>query len=210
MVLIDNVNSAVGMIGLEGTNQSVILRNMKFYGETEASECPGQPNLCKNGYSAGCFDRSAVMPSSYAGHSKPALITAEPAWPHYKIKADASFGGTTTYENLEFINFKSGYTTCGMKQRLFALNPYNADYYPPVMLVNSKLTNVAQDAVAYLMSPLPEWANIDDCGQFPCTSPYNVLLQFQKTQYTGSITPTRVEPNFQIISGLDENSGTFK
>jgi hypothetical protein len=115
MVLIDNVNSAVGMIGLEGTNQSVILRNMKFYGETEASECPGKPNLCKEGYSAGCFDRSAVMPSSYAGHAKPALVTMSPAWPQFKIKADASFGGTTIYENLEFINFRSAYTTCGMK-----------------------------------------------------------------------------------------------
>jgi hypothetical protein len=60
------------------------------------------------------------------------------------------------------------------------------------------------------MSPPPAWANIDDCGQFPCTAPNNVLIQFQKTQYSGSITPTRLEPNFQIISGLDENSGTFK
>lgn len=131
------------------------------------------------------------MASSYAGHSKPALVTSSPTWPQYKIKADASFGGTTTYENLEFINFKSGYTTCGMKQRLFVLNPYNADYYPIVRVVNSKFTNVAQDALAYLMTPPPKWANIDDCGQFPCTSPNNVLIQFQKTHYSGSITPTR-------------------
>ncbi len=59
------------------------------------------------------------MPSSYAGHSKPALINSKPSWPQFKIKADASFGGETTYENLEFYNFKSGYTQCGMKQRLF-------------------------------------------------------------------------------------------
>ncbi len=59
------------------------------------------------------------------------------------------------------------------------------------------------------MGPLPEWANIDDCGQFPCTSPNNVLIQFYKSTYSGYITPARIEPNFQIISGLVENSGNF-
>jgi hypothetical protein len=39
MTLIDNGYSAVAMIGLEGTNQSARLRNIKFYGETEARDC---------------------------------------------------------------------------------------------------------------------------------------------------------------------------
>lgn len=136
------------------------------------------------------------MPSSYAGHNKPALINAKPAWPQFKIKADSSFGGETTYENLQFINFKSGFTQCGMRQRLIHLNYFNADFYPPVRFINSKLENVDEQAMAYLMSPAPEWANIDDCGQFPCTSPNNVLIQFTKTMYAGAITPIRTFNNF--------------
>jgi hypothetical protein len=79
------------------------------------------------------------MASSFAGRSKPALVDTWPQFPQHKIKADASFGGTTIYENLEFINFKSGYTQCGMKQRMFVLNYYNADYYPIMRVLNSKL-----------------------------------------------------------------------
>lgn len=39
MTLIDNGYSAIAMIGLEGTDQSAKLRNIKFYGETEARDC---------------------------------------------------------------------------------------------------------------------------------------------------------------------------
>jgi hypothetical protein len=39
------------MVGLEGTNQSARLINIKFYGETEASECPGKPGKCNSGWS---------------------------------------------------------------------------------------------------------------------------------------------------------------
>lgn len=63
--------------------------------------------------------------------------------------------------------------------------------------------------MAYLMSPNPKWANIDDCGQFPCTGPNNVLIQFTQTSYSGSITPLRKNSNFQIISGHEPNSGKF-
>jgi hypothetical protein len=69
---------------------------------------------------------------------------------------------------------------------------------------------VDQNALAFLMSPPAEWANIDDCGQFPCTSPNNVLIQFERSTYAGSLTPSRLDRNFQIISGLDENSGAFR
>jgi hypothetical protein len=92
------------------------LRNIKFYGETEASECPNQPKICEKDWDDSiCFTKVAIMPSSYAGHNKPALINSKPSWPQFKIKADASFGGETTYENLQFINFRSGFTQCGAR-----------------------------------------------------------------------------------------------
>ncbi len=125
------------------------------------------------------------MASSFAGHNKPALVISKPTWPQFKIKADASFGGSTTYENLEFYNFRSGFTSCGTMQRIMVLNGYNADYYPPMRVINPRFVNVAQDSMVYLMDPPDGWANIDDCGQFPCTSPNNVLIQYEKATFSG-------------------------
>jgi hypothetical protein len=39
MTLIDNGWSMSGNVGLEGANQSVIIRNIKFYGETDVRDC---------------------------------------------------------------------------------------------------------------------------------------------------------------------------
>ncbi len=164
MTLIDNGHSLSANVGLEGENQSVYLKNILFYGETEARDCD-QENICeKNEFASGCYDKSAIMPSSYAGHSKPPLISTPPAWPQYKIKADCSFGGKTIHENVQFINFKSGKTWCGTQQRLFVLNPSNADYLPQTRFINTRFENVAQDALAYLFTPPNSWTVVDDCG----------------------------------------------
>jgi hypothetical protein len=78
------------------------------------------------------------MPSSYANHNKPPLISMPSGYPQFKIKADASFGGETTYENIQFINFKSGKTFCGMDQRLIRLNRFSADYMPATKFINTR------------------------------------------------------------------------
>ena len=35
--------------------------------------------------------------------------------------------------------------------------------------------------MANLMSPMSGWANIEDCGNFPCTGPHNLLYTFRNT-----------------------------
>jgi Periplasmic copper-binding protein (NosD) len=73
LILIDNQWSAVGNIGTDAEYLEVRLRNIKFYGETEASECPGKPGACLLDGAKGCFNRSAIMISSYTGDAKPPL-----------------------------------------------------------------------------------------------------------------------------------------
>jgi hypothetical protein len=125
------------------------------------------------------------MPSSYAAHNKPPLISSPTVWPQYKIKADCSLGGKSTYENLQFINFKSEKTWCGSYQKLFVLNPTNADYLPQTKFFNTRFENVAQDTLAYLFTPPNAWSVVDDCGQFPCTGPLNTPLTFEKSTFAG-------------------------
>jgi len=131
------------------------------------------------------------MLSAFSNTNKPALITSPPAHPQYKIKSDASFGGRTFYNNLEFIGFNSNKTFCGMKQSLFTINPTSPDYVPAIKLTNTRFENVAQESIAYFFDPPWEWAVLDDCGEFPCTGPLNILLQFEKSVFAGSIMPLR-------------------
>ena len=161
------------------------MRNIIFYGETEARDCR-QENVCQNGFDSGCVQKNAIMPSCFADHSKPPLVEATPAWPQYKIKGDGSLGGRTVYENMSFINFKSSKTYCGSEQRLFRLNRFAADYTPKVQLTKPKFHNVDYDAFAFLFTPPNAWSVVDDCGEFPCTGPLNVLLMFEDATFTGS------------------------
>jgi len=32
--------------------------------------------------------------------------------------------------------------------------------------------------IAYMAEPNPGWANLKDCGDFPCTAPLNSLISF--------------------------------
>ena len=197
------------MVGIEGEELWMKIKDSTFYGETEARSCPYQ-NFCQMDnifrftpemYSPGCIDTTAILISAAADHFKPPLISGMPAWPQYRIKASASWGGNTLYENINFINFKTGDTWCGATQRLFRENALSADYNPAVRLLNPRFENVHTDALASLFTPPNEWATIDDCGQFPCTGPNNVLIAAEKSTFVGTIKPFNTFPEFQIISG---------
>jgi hypothetical protein len=57
--------------------------------------------------------------------------------------------------------------------------------------------NVAKDAVAYIYDPPAGWATIDDCGQWPCTGPENIVIKFTGTTYAGEEQPFDY-PDWQI------------
>lgn len=46
------------------------------------------------------------------------------------------------------------------------------------------------------MDPPSGWATLDDCGEFPCTAPKNVLIRFEQTTYTGHYTPINYARDF--------------
>ena len=121
------------------------------------------------------------------------------ALPFSKIKTYASWGGTAEFNNVQFYNFKSNKTYCGNNQFLFEDNPDSADYTPKHKFTNTKFIDVDQSTFGFLMDPPLAWANLDDCSEFPCTGPMNVLTQFENSQFSG-VTPRYTNPNFQLIS----------
>lgn len=105
------------------------MKHMRFYGESEARDCP-YAGYCASKQKPDCWDRAAIMLSAFSVKAKPALISEKAACPHENIKSDSSFGGRVSYDNVSFVDFKSGSTYCGNQQRLFILNPFAADYTP--------------------------------------------------------------------------------
>ena len=87
-------------------------------------------------------------------------------------------------------------TFCGQNQKVITLNPSGADYHPRVKFSGTRFENVDDTALVYLFNPPAGWANIDDCGNFPCTAPSNALLQFEKTTFAGSIRPSKSDSMF--------------
>ena len=69
------------------------------------------------------------------------------------------------------------------------MNEHSSDSIPMHVFTNAKFINVMNDAVAFLMDPVPGWAVKDDCGPFPCTAPSNVVMQFTGASFSGANTP---------------------
>ena len=69
------------------------------------------------------------------------------------------------------------------------MNSGASDVHPIETFTNTKFYDLHEDAFAYLMDPPLEWANLKDCGNFPCTGPQNIVLYFKNTQFFGSVLP---------------------
>jgi len=78
----------------------------------------------------------------------------------------------------------------------------NPDYTAPSYINNNIFVDVDMTTFAFIASPNPAWANPTDCGTFPCSGPYNVLMDFKNNQFEGIFDTSVVDPNdgtFQII-----------
>lgn len=132
---------------------------------------------------------------------KPNHPTSPSANPYHKVKGDTSWGGITILRRNEFINFEAT-TKEGRKNSIFA-SANQPDYTPMLQFYDTTFTDVDGDALAKLADPNPAWANVKDCGDWPCTGPLNVLYSFKNSKIKGS-TPGSVDTDFQIIANNEE------
>lgn len=73
MTFIENVVGAVVNVGTEGNDLWAIVKNSKFYGETDAKECSVQ-NECKGSSASHCEDRTAMFMSYFSLGGKPPMV----------------------------------------------------------------------------------------------------------------------------------------
>jgi hypothetical protein len=118
----------------------------------------------------------------------------------HKVKSYGAWAGETLYKNNKFINFNTNKTLCGAPQAIFKTNKYDSDYIPIQNFEYTEFENCHEDAMAYLMDPPEQWNNLDDCIGFPCTAPSNVVMNFERTTFSGNPQPFLRERDFKIIS----------
>jgi len=132
------------------------MKNVKIYGEAPSKDCI-ESNWCKSDAvlnmtkpPTNCIDRSGLLIPYFAtGGAKP--IPKKDSV--HKIKKDAAWGGSSRFDNVQFIDYPTTTTFCGMNQRVINLNDMGADYHPIAKFYNTKFENINEDALAFLFSP---------------------------------------------------------
>lgn len=115
-----------------------------------------------------------------------------------KIKADATWGGGNFLLRNKFQDYAAE-TATGNKNVLFGLNFAGSDHIPITQFIDNEFKNIDANAFGYFEDPNPKWANVKDCGNFPCTAPWNVLLTFKGSSFTGR-SPSFAKSTFQLIA----------
>lgn len=124
----------------------------------------------------------------------PVHITMPSGLPMHKVMGNANFVANAYVTNTQFIGF-DGPTNCGARQSVIGLNPSGSDFNAPTHFSNCHFEDIRQDSFAYIYDPPSGWANLSDCGEWPCTGPENVLFTFKDTTWSGT-TPTHTKRNF--------------
>lgn len=168
----------------------------KVYGETASSDCPdGDNDFCIK------VEKMGLFPPVVSISGKSLHPTNPSSLPYEKLMSDSGWGGKTILKRNEFNGFKSR-TALGKRSSVFGSAEYQADYIPMLQFSETKFTNIDKDALVAFKTPPKAWAVIDDCGEFPCTGPLNVLYSFKKSTWTPA-APSALSGggvNFQLIA----------
>ena len=108
-------------------------------------------------------------------------------------------------QNVTFKNFASQKCGGGAPPRAVGLHSNSADLVMPHLFQTITLLNIAKGNLVHLLQPDPEWAQLSQCGDFPCTGRNNVLLKFEgDVAPSGGTLSLPYSSDFSIISNNSE------
>lgn len=88
--------------------------------------------------------------------------------------------------------------------RIICINHHGSDGIPEHEFLQNTLVNVDEGALSYIMDPPSGWANVKDCGNFPCSTPQNFLASWKETNYeTPNASNFNYGSTFQVIHDND-------
>jgi hypothetical protein len=90
----------------------------------------------------------------------------------------------------------------GNQLSAFDMNPSGADFVHPLWGYENEFIDVDDTAFGHFFDPPAGWANVKDCGEFPCTAPWNILMKMSDTIFSGNKPSWHAEAtdNFQLIA----------
>jgi hypothetical protein len=181
MICIDNAHGCGVGIAVGSEKYHVAENNgITVYGWSPIPDCAPDGSWCT------ATDKFGIdVPACGAGGQK--LHPPKEKKMPYTLTSGGEWAGEIKFINNNFINFTE-ITIAGKAQRLFGMGA-DPDYHCPVYFIGNMFNNVAMNSMFTLPDPNPGWANIKDCGNFPCTAPKNILLDFRDTTYTGANQP---------------------
>lgn len=148
------------------------------------------------------------MTTQNMNDAKNLMPTAASALPISTSHGEGNWGGKTTCNRCNFKNF-IGKSMCGENSVIFQGNPMGSDKIPPHFFNNAVFTNVDETGWAYFHKPPTKWANVKDCGNFPCTAPNNVIFSFVGTKFEGDTRPKKTPADFVIVPDDATVGGTY-
>lgn len=188
------IDSGLGMLvngGMEGDEIIMEIKDSTVYADMVIEDTV-------------CTESMGVMLGFSGLSGKDVHVTDPPSLPYYNTMTNSAWGARTQITNVKFIGFK-GTNACGEKSTAITLNPAGSDYIPMAHFNGCSFEDVNDAGFTYIFDPPPGWANIADCGEWPCTSPENIVMKFDQTSFSGT-TPSNTQSRFQIISDYKDVS----
>jgi len=96
---------------------------------------------------------------------------------------DAAFSGNSNFEHCKFYGFKADES--GKAQTRAVSMPLAPDAVHPAYFSRAEFYNSDEKAMIHIPDPLDSWAEIKDCGNFPCTGLKNAIVNFCTTRWYG-------------------------
>ena len=180
------------------------LSELKFYNSFVYGESDDIAEDCPDSNGCICIDKFGLLLFSANQGGKDIHITSASKLPMMKIKSASAWGGVAYIDNVTFANFKNHETKCGKHHAIFNNHKYAPDYIPIHNFKSCTFKDIGEDSVAYFKPPLARWATIDDCGEWPCTGPENIVLTFEGSKFEGT-TPSYVQQNGAITYAVGDD-----
>lgn len=150
--------------------QSELLDSFSYSELKDNEDCPsGSP--CDH-----CIERNGlIFPTGVDGGH----FDRQKKWKKLPLfKGGGSKSGQGKIINHTFIGYEDTTTTCGSRQR--AMRPWlNPDFTPYNQMINPTFLDQSIDAMTHMGDPARGWANPEDCVEFPCTGPQNVVMRME-------------------------------
>jgi hypothetical protein len=157
-----------------------------FYGNSANPDCPVPGTQCQ------FVPRSGVTTSIQSKVHNPLGLEMHPKkemhCPLSEQVENGSWAGKAYFKNLKFYDFKPGIDSSGkpVKVTMIKLLPKSPDFITLQHFENLEFHNCDPEAQTFFFEPPTSWANLNDCGDFPCTGPKNTIFSFKNIKWTGT------------------------